>query len=82
MTTLKDNAVEDCPWESGDISLFLCAPGRGTLPLPIYLLAKEAHWSPASGPVSSTRKTELGMQHQVASQYPALRPPISRAMEC
>jgi hypothetical protein len=36
-----------------------------------YRLPNEMPWSPASTRVGSTRKTELGMGHQMASQYPA-----------
>jgi len=45
-------------------------------------LPNEMPCLPASTRVGSTRKTGLGMGHRIASEYPALRPPISREMEC
>jgi hypothetical protein len=84
MTTFQDNAVELASWseEIAPAPWLLLAPGSRARRSPYYRLPSEMPWSPASTRVSSTRKAELGMDHQVASQYPALRQPMSRAMEC
>ena len=57
-------------------------PMRGKLQLSFYRLPNEMPLLPASVRAGSTRKTELGMDRQLACDFPASRLPISRVMDC
>ena len=73
MTTLQDNTVGPA-FQNELISparLLLLAPSEPRAPIAILSPAKRNALVACFNAGGSTRKTELGMGHQVASQYPA-----------
>ena len=73
MTTLQDNAVEPASRSERFLPRPCCCSRRVSRARrsQFYRLPNEMPWSPASTRVGSTREMELGMDYQVASQYPA-----------
>jgi hypothetical protein len=73
MTTVQVNAVE--PASRSELTspspVLPLAPNEPRAPILFYRLPNEMPWSAASTRVGSTREMELGMDYQVASQYPA-----------
>ena len=73
MTTLQDNAVEPAS-RSELISpspVLLLAPSEPRAPIAILSPAKRNALVACFNAGGSTREMELGMDYQVASQYPA-----------